>query len=333
MGRLGIFRVSAASSILRRVNGSFEALRLSRKSFLTLLAATGIAASSAGTTAFLVGVELGHSGKPSEQSKVTTQGSECRNERSSELCAQWKAADAAEASAFWAEWSFWISTLGLGGLLFTLHYTRKAVLAAEEATKESEKALAIASRNAAAAAKGAANAARAASSAQEANYIAREAMERQLRPFVYIFDQQVAFQHVAAFEYIVGDSAEASFSIQNFGKSPAKNVTFTAHAVIGDHWCDRQAEIVAEALSQVAVVPLADIPPQHIRHRPGYLFSGLKKAYQDIEGGTKSVFLEGQIRYSDDFGSSYYTNFQLALTGSGHVNEPPSATPHWNDAT
>jgi len=58
----------------------------------------------------------------------------------SDFCAQWRAAMAAEDSAFWAKWSFWIGLGGIIGLFWTLYYTRKAVEdtgAATEAMNES----------------------------------------------------------------------------------------------------------------------------------------------------------------------------------------------------
>lgn len=45
----------------------------------------------------------------------------------SDLCAQWRAANAGEDSAFWAKWGFWIGLGGMIGLFWTLYYTRKAV--------------------------------------------------------------------------------------------------------------------------------------------------------------------------------------------------------------
>lgn len=38
----------------------------------------------------------------------------------SELCAQWRAANAAEDSAFWAKWGFWATGVGMVGLIFTI---------------------------------------------------------------------------------------------------------------------------------------------------------------------------------------------------------------------
>jgi hypothetical protein len=65
-----------------------------------------------------------------------------------DLCAQWKAADSASDAAYWAWWQTLLSLAGIVGLLFSLYYTRKAVTVAEEATKDADNALLIATRNA-----------------------------------------------------------------------------------------------------------------------------------------------------------------------------------------
>lgn len=53
----------------------------------------------------------------------------------SELCAQWKAANAAEDSAFWAKCGFWIGVVGSGFLLGQIILTRRAVEDTATATK------------------------------------------------------------------------------------------------------------------------------------------------------------------------------------------------------
>lgn len=94
----------------------------------------------------------------------------------SDLCAQWKAAEAASEAAFWTEWGFWLGLVGTTGLLTTLFYTRAAVKVAQEATKDADKAIAIATRNADAAA--------------EQALISKQSADRQLRPYL-IFHQAI----------------------------------------------------------------------------------------------------------------------------------------------
>ncbi|KRB86544.1 hypothetical protein ASE00_07570 [Sphingomonas sp. Root710] len=50
-----------------------------------------------------------------------------KGETESDLCAQWKAANAAEDSAFWAQWGFWIAVVGSSFLLWQIMLTREAV--------------------------------------------------------------------------------------------------------------------------------------------------------------------------------------------------------------
>lgn len=54
-----------------------------------------------------------------------------KDQRDSDLCAQWKAADAARDAADWTRWGVVLGVLGTLGLFWTLLYTRKAVLGGE----------------------------------------------------------------------------------------------------------------------------------------------------------------------------------------------------------
>jgi len=52
-----------------------------------------------------------------------------------DLCAQWKAADAAHDAANWARWQLGISAAGLLGLIVSLFFTRGALVAADSTNK------------------------------------------------------------------------------------------------------------------------------------------------------------------------------------------------------
>ncbi|MFY8093375.1 MAG: hypothetical protein ACOVN0_07835 [Niveispirillum sp.] len=67
-----------------------------------------------------------------ETSKPCVSG---QDNRKSDLCAQWKAADAAYNSAIFAFWSLLISIFGFFGLILTLFYTRKSSIASIEASR------------------------------------------------------------------------------------------------------------------------------------------------------------------------------------------------------
>lgn len=64
--------------------------------------------------------------------------SPCRDPKGaseSDLCAQWRAAKAAEDSAFWTKLGFWVGLFGMFGLFWTLYYTREAVADTGKATE------------------------------------------------------------------------------------------------------------------------------------------------------------------------------------------------------
>ena len=93
---------------------------------------------------------------PTVQPIEAIQGMEYQNpcrqgwdNRNSDLCAQWKAADAAADAAYWAKWQLWIGIAGVGGLLVSLHLTRLALNKAADANGVAEKSLAQSKENAA----------------------------------------------------------------------------------------------------------------------------------------------------------------------------------------
>jgi hypothetical protein len=127
-----------------------------------------------------------------------------QDNRKSNLCAQWKAADSAREAADWAKWQMWVSAFGLLGLVMSLHYTRKAVLAAEDATKDAEAALEVAERNAKA--------------AQEQVTVSQDTAHRQLR--AYLGFASVDTEQ----DEDLSPEGRARFLLKNFGQSPAIDV-------------------------------------------------------------------------------------------------------------
>jgi hypothetical protein len=68
--------------------------------------------------------------------------SPCENPKGhdeSDLCAQWKAANAAQDSALWTKWGFWIGVIGSALLLWQIILTRKAVEDTTKATHAMER--------------------------------------------------------------------------------------------------------------------------------------------------------------------------------------------------
>ncbi|MBB5685647.1 hypothetical protein FHS49_001655 [Sphingobium boeckii] len=233
---------------------------------------------------------------------------------------QWKSADAAREAANWAWWQLWISAAGVVGLGITLWFNFRALRLAEHESNETKDALQIARENAA-------GAARAAQAASEGNQIAREAMQKQLRPYVYLEDLHVSITHLLSYDALA-DCGTVEIVIKNYGQSPAKDVSMVAQVILGGYWSDRPGV----DLQSAARINFADIPSGAVRRQGGYSALDIKRAHQQLTDATASIFVEGQIRYTDAFGNTYWTNFQRALTGEDYHTGPSAITPHWNQA-
>lgn len=111
-----------------------------------------------------------------------------QRESESDLCAQWRAANAAEQSALWTKLGFWAGLFGLFGLYWQVILTRRAV----EDTGDATKAM------------------------QDANDIARETGIAQSRAYLHIEDVWIQVKDA--------NDPLAILKVRNSGQSPAKNV-------------------------------------------------------------------------------------------------------------
>jgi hypothetical protein len=81
--------------------------------------------------------------KQAQPSPATSYERPClqgQDDRKSDLCAQWKAADKAGEGVRWAMWQTILSALGIAGLIYSLHLTRGALKAATTTASDSAKA-------------------------------------------------------------------------------------------------------------------------------------------------------------------------------------------------
>lgn len=234
-----------------------------------------------------------------------------RKDGNSDLCAQWTAAKGATDAAYWAKWGFWLSVAGLLGLLATLYYTRKAVLAAEEGTKDADSALAIADRNARAAA--------------DQVRVSEETADRQLRPYVYL---TAVHMSVERFMASVGDRAPITLHFQNFGQTPAKHCKFRVKIFLGGMW----NEDFDTSFDDEPIVRLGDMPPGFTKDQDGFSITGLKEAADGILVCVASIFVCGLIEYDDGRGGSFKTEFRLACTGSDLLKSRFGPTPRGNES-
>ena len=139
--------------------------------------------------------------------------SQAKDKSSSDLCAQWSAANAARNAADWAWWQMWLSGLGVLGLGVTLWFNFHALRIAKQEADETIEALAIAERNADAA------------TAQVK--VAQDTAAAELRPYVYCGE---ALCGDGSTHRLGEDIPTVTISIMamNYGKTPAKNVKIVA---------------------------------------------------------------------------------------------------------
>lgn len=123
--------------------------------------------------------------------------------RKSELCAQWMAADAASAANMLASWQLLLSALGVFGLALTLWFNFKALSIAESQSQETATALNVAEKNAAAAAKLA--------------EVSEDSARKQIQAYVVLQNAYVSFRNGEGF---------IQFDIFNCGASPALRINY-----------------------------------------------------------------------------------------------------------
>lgn len=164
-----------------------------------------------------------------------------QDDRNSDLCAQWKAADAATEAAFWARWSFVLGIFGMLGLFATLHYTRKAVNLAVDTAKDADKAIELAERSAEASAKAAEASV---ASVNQARRSADAAVQGQ-RPWITLSSQVADDLRL----HTQQPSITILARMENRGKTPALSAFFVGKAWVHtgndglNIWPHRQALI------------------------------------------------------------------------------------------
>lgn len=309
--------------------------------YLTLLALTAAAPAKQATINTIVTANSAKASKPTTSSTkpVTTSTKlpdhRCPGTSNPTLSCEAISAQAAIEQARDADWQAYAAAAGsIVGALTLLAAVAAAIFAkraadetkrtadiAESNAKDTVKALEIAARNAS-------GAVRAAMAASEANDIARQNMQTQLRPYVYLDSIDIAVDHLLSVDYI-NDTASITLKFKNFGQTPAKSMRLFCKAAVGGYW---NARPMAD-LAGVMGIELSDLPSGSEVVQEGFYAHGIAKAHRDIVAQTVSVFVEGQIQYADAFGSEYVSYFQRAFTGNGYWESKPVITPHWNTAT
>lgn len=221
--------------------------------------------------------------KPSQHDEPCTQGSD---DRASDLCAQWKAADAAKSSAK-ATWVFGAIGSAIG--LLTLAAAGAAAWYARQAAIHTET--------------GADEARRAANAAEDGLADARIASSLQLRPYVNLTNSSRA----TPTPFSNGDAVP--FAVRNFGQIPARNVQLAfGWEIVARPIGERQIEIEMEPETYASIAPGQRIedtitmdfdPAELARIISGeVLLMRMKLSYQWEGGGADFLDLT-QIMYSE----------------------------------
>jgi len=195
----------------------------------------------------------------------------------SDLCAQWRAADAAEQSALWAKWCFWIALAGIIGLYWQVVLTRRAV----EDTSTATEAM------------------------KEANRIAQDTAKRQLRAYLYVELKEVP-------KLIVGEIPEGHFWVKNGGLTPAHNFRLCSAFTIGKIPFEGQPpEIPEDAFSKGTYKAQGSSTVAYCKAT-----TPITQAWVNaVTSGTHMIVMYGEIRYDDVFGEPHITRYRANFGG------------------
>lgn len=198
----------------------------------------------------------------------------------SDLCAQWRSAEAAENSAFWTKWGFWIATIGSAFLLWQIILTRRAV---EDTGKATQAML-------------------------DANELADKTAQRQLRP--YLSPSRAWFK--------MDDSGEpiAEIFIKNYGQTPAINKRgwthtwvecFPLHNPLPDapEELEMGSSVIGPGGTSEATQPHGVPLKEHSR--------------TEIEAGRAALYVYGAGTYLDIFGKEHSYSFIFFASGKGSL--------------
>lgn len=148
----------------------------------------------------------------------------------------------------------------------------------------------------------------------------------QLRPYVYVASESIEIGSTVG---LISNIGKASVTIQNYGQTPAKNVTLQARCFIGGHWTD---DFPAE-LDDVALIHIDDMPPGFHRTKDVYYVTGIVAAQAEIRNAQATIFFEGLISYTDAAGQACQTRFRRACMGDDLHRGAFITTGHGNGAT
>ncbi len=214
-----------------------------------------------------------------------------KDNRKSDLCAQWKAADAAKESADWTRRTFKLSVAGLVVGFLTLAAAAFAAWYARHAAIETKRSADFAGRMAFDAPVGIAAAVEANNAMREANTIAKDNSHRELR--AYLSAKSLTIEKSEWDD----DKFSLFISIANHGQTPAvvQKIVFKAFWVF-----DGGCTVLIEYDQKTIFKCHRDTPVQF-----PFSFNG---AFENCDD-SGHVFVVGRIDYRDAFGKNQKDSF------------------------
>jgi len=225
--------------------------------------------------------------KKAGEPDVTTQPcGEREQKRDSDLCAQWKAADAAESSSN-AAWLFGIVGSLIGAI--TMYAAIRAALYARDAAREAK-------RGSDAAEKGLAH--------------AQNISAMELRP--YLFIERIETCEIYSREY------QVTIWFKNFGHTPARNIEVRSLCYVTSDRSDLRAIKKTHDIVEAGVAA-----PGHTRRSfdAVRISADDLEAFQE---GARWVILRVQYGYTDDVGTEFKERFDYYASSAGVVDESPT---------
>ncbi|MET3612211.1 hypothetical protein ABID16_000516 [Rhizobium aquaticum] len=216
---------------------------------------------------------------------------ENEDNRSSDLCAQWKAADAAKASVDWARRSYFVS---IGGTLIgflTLVAAAAAAVFAKKAADETK---------------------RSADAAHDSVAETRRIGEAQVRAYLALDPQAFGSPASAYTKHVI------DVKIRNTGQTPAKNITIQMNVFVLSKVYELGTDHTIEI--NYGNVPHSDIHVGGNSEQITHILVGPfpeqeRKLIADYD--THRLFLIGKVEYVDVFNCRHITNLMATYEKTG----------------
>lgn len=230
-----------------------------------------------------------------------------QDDRQSDLCAQWKAADAAFDGSRWSFWQLVFTGVGLILGAITMAAAIAAAMYAKRAAIATEDTVEIARKTASEAGDALAIAARNADAAASHVEIAKDSAERELRAYL-------SPENIKVTDFAAGLKPCFQFSPMNSGKTPAYDVISSLVLMWMTNQSPHDAKVYFRKSVNEEPGSRSVISPRQIStiDLGGVMPLGTKDV-EAVKSGTMTFLFAGIISYRDTFGKRHLSIFKTFL--------------------